>query len=139
MRKANIEQIKSEVDALSARDQVRESVISSWSTLQNATAQIESAQSAVASGQLVVEGLIQERDVGQRTTLDVLNAQAELTTAREGLISATTSRVIASFALMAASGRLNPIDLKLNVEVKSGEAYTAKVEDVWQELRSIDE
>jgi len=139
MRKANIEQIKSEIGALSARDQVRESVISAWSALQNATAQIESAQSAVASGQLVVEGLIQERDVGQRTTLDVLNAQAELTTAREGLISATTSRVIASFALMAASGRLNPIDLKLNVEVKSGEAYTAKVEDVWQELRSIDE
>jgi outer membrane protein len=139
MRKANIEQIKSEVDALSARDQVRESVITAWSTLQNATAQIESARSAVASGELVVEGLIQERDVGQRTTLDVLNAQAELTTAREGLIGATTSRVIASFALIAAAGRLNPIDLKLSVEVKSGEAYTAKVEDVWQELRSIDE
>lgn len=139
MRKANIEQIKSEVDALSARDQVRESVISAWSALQNASAQIESAQSAVASGQLVVEGLIQERDVGQRTTLDVLNAQAELTSAREGLIGATTSRVIASFALIAAAGRLNPVDLGLNVEVKSGEAYTAKVEDIWQELRSIDE
>jgi outer membrane protein len=139
MRKANIEQIKSEVDALSARDQVRESVISAWSTLQNATSQIASAQSAVASGQLVVEGVIQERDVGQSTTLDVLNAQAELTTAREGLIQATSSRVIASFALLASAGRLNPIDLALNVEVKSGEAYTAKVEDVWQELRAIEE
>jgi outer membrane protein len=139
MRKANIEQIKSEVDALSARDQVRESVISAWSTLQNATSQIASAQSAVSSGQLVVEGVIQERDVGQSTTLDVLNAQAELTTAREGLIQATSSRVIASFALLASAGRLNPIDLALNVEVKSGEAYTAKVEDIWQELRAIDE
>lgn len=139
MRKANLEQIKSEVDALSARDQVRESVISAWSTLQNATAQIESANSAVASGQLVVEGLIQERDVGQRTTLDVLNAQAEVISAREGLITATSSKVIASFALLAAAGRLNPGDLGLNVEVKSGDAYTAKVEDIWQELRSIDE
>jgi len=139
MRKANIEQIKSEVDALSARDQVRESVISAWSSLQNANAQITSAQSAVASGELVVDGVIQERDVGQTTTLDVLNAQAELTTAREGLIQATASRVIASFALLAAAGRLNPIDLALNVEVKSGEAYTAKVEDIWQELRAIEE
>lgn len=139
MRKANLEQIKSEVDALSARDQVRESVISAWSTLQNANAQIESARAAVASGELVVEGLIQERDLGQRTTLDVLNAQAELTTAREGLIGATSSRVIASFALLAAAGRLNPVDLGLNVEVKSGEAYAAKVEDIWQELRAIDE
>lgn len=139
VRKANLNQIKSEVDALAARDQVREAVISSWSTLQNATAQIESANSAVSAGQLVVEGTVQERDVGQSTTLDVLNAQAELTQAREGLISATTSRVIASFALVAAAGRLTPAELGLNVEVKSADGYIATVEDVWAELRAIDE
>lgn len=139
VRKANLNQIKSEVDALAARDQVREAVISSWSTLQNATAQIESANSAVSAGQLVVEGTVQERDVGQSTTLDVLNAQAELTQAREGLISATTSRIIASFALVAASGRLTPAELGLNVEVKSADGYIATVEDVWAELRAIDE
>ena len=139
VRKANLNQIKSEVDALAARDQVREAVISSWSTLQNATAQIQSANSAVASGQLVVEGVIQERDVGQSTTLDVLNAQAELTTARDALITATTSRIIASFALVAAAGALTPAELGLNVEVKSADGYIATVEDVWQELRAIDE
>jgi outer membrane protein len=139
VRKANLNQIKSEVDALAARDQVREAVISSWSTLQNATAQIASANSAVASGQLVVEGVVQERDVGQSTTLDVLNAQAELTQAREGLITATTSRIIASFALVAAAGRLSPAELGLNVEVKSADGYIATVEDVWAELRAIDE
>jgi outer membrane protein len=139
VRKANLEQIRSEVDALSTIDQVREAVITSWSTLQNATAQIESAQSAVGSGQLVLEGIIQEREVGQRTTLDVLNAQAELTTAREGLISASASRIIASFAVIASVGRLSAQELKLPVEIKSADGYIAKVEDVWQELRSIDE
>jgi outer membrane protein len=139
VRKANIEQIQSEVDALATRDQVMESVISAWSSLQNATAQIESAQSAVESGQLVVQGTIQERDVGQRTTLDVLNAQAELTSARDALISASSARVIASFALLAASGRLSATALHLNVEVHSADGYIAKVEDVWQELRAIDE
>ena len=139
VRKSNLNQIKSEVDALAARDQIREAVISSWSTLQNATAQIEAANSSVTSGQLVVEGTVQERDVGQSTTLDVLNAQAELTSARETLISATTSKVIASFALVAAAGRLTPAELGLNVEVKSADGYIATVEDVWQELRSIDE
>src|SRR5690606_12865884 len=139
MRKANIEQIKSEVDALSTRDLIRESAITAWSTVQTATAQIEAAQSSVASGQLVVEGTIQERDVGQRTTLDVLNAQAELVSAREQLITATSQKTIAQFALLAAAGRLNPIDLKLNVEVKSGQDYTSKVEDTWQELRAISE
>lgn len=139
IRRANIEQIKSEVDALSARDQIRESVISAWSSLQNSSAQIESAQSAVSSGQLVVEGTVQERDVGQKTTLDVLNAQAELTSAREGLIQARSSRMIAAFALLAASGRLSAEDLRLDVTIHSADGYIAKVEDVWQELRALDE
>ena len=139
VRKANLEQIQSEVDALATRDQVHESVISAWASLQNASAQIESAQSAVASGQLVVEGTIQERDVGQRTTLDVLNAQAELTAAREQLISAASSRVIAAFALLAGSGKLSAGDLNLRVQVHSADGYIATVEDVWQELRAIDE
>ncbi len=139
LRRANIEQIKSEVDALSARDQIRESVISAWSSLQNSSAQIESAQSAVSSGQLVVDGTVQERDVGQKTTLDVLNAQAELTSAREGLIQARSSRMIAAFALLAASGRLSAEDLRLDVSIHSADGYIAKVEDVWQELRALDE
>jgi outer membrane protein len=139
VRKANLEQIKSEVDALDTRDQIREAVVSAWTSLQNATAQIESAQSAVESGQLVLEGIIQERDVGQRTTLDVLNAQAELTQAREGQIQANAGRIIASFALIAATGGLNAPNLGLNVEIKSASGYVATVEDIWQELRAIDE
>ncbi len=139
LRKANISQIQSEVDALSARDQIRESVISAWSTLQNATSQIESAQAAVESNQLVVDGTIQERDVGQKTTLDVLNAQAELTSAREALITARSTKMIAAFSLLAAAGKLSPDALGLNVAVHSADGYIAKVEDVWAELRAIDE
>jgi len=137
VRKANLEQIKSEVDAMSAYDQVREAVITSWSTMQNTTAQITSAQAAVSSQQLVVEGVIQERDLGQRTTLDVLNAQAELTSARESLITANTSRVVAMFSLIAATGELSAEDLKLPVQLKSPDNYRATVEDVWQELRTV--
>jgi outer membrane protein len=138
IRKANISQVKSEVDALAARDQVKESVITAWATLQNASAQITSANSAVSSGQLSLEGIVQERDVGQATTLDVLNAQSELTAVKEGLIQASASKVIASFALVAATGHLTASDLGLNVEVKTGEDYIAKVEDVWAELRALD-
>jgi|1115.fasta_scaffold04607_2 outer membrane protein len=138
IRKANIEQIKSEVDALATRDQIKESVISAWSSLQNANAQIESANTAVASGELSLDGVVQSRDVGQATTLDVLNAQSELTSIREGLIQANAAKVIASFALVAATGHLTAADLSLDVEVKTGEEYIAKVEDVWQELRALD-
>jgi outer membrane protein len=139
VRKANLGQIQSEVDALATRDQVRESVISAWASLQNAIAQIESAQSAVESARLVVDGTIQERDVGAKTTLDVLNAQSELTAAREQLISASASQIIASFALLAASGQLSVGGLDLRVEMHSADGYIATVEDVWQELRALPE
>ncbi|WP_423068143.1 TolC family outer membrane protein [Devosia sp. CN2-171] len=139
LRKANITQIQTEVDALDARDQIKEAVISAWSTLQNASSQIESAEAAVGSAQLVVDGTIQERDVGQKTTLDVLNAQAELTTARESLISSRATKMIAAFSLLSASGKLSPEVLGLNVPVHSADGYIAKIEDVWLELRAIDE
>jgi outer membrane protein len=138
IRKANINQIQSEVDALATRDQIKESVISAWSSLQNANSQIQSATTAVASGELSLEGVVQSRDVGQATTLDVLNAQSELTQIREGLIQANAAKVIASFALVAATGHLTAADLSLDVEIKTGEDYIAKVEDVWQELRALD-
>ena len=139
VRKANIEQIKSEVDAMSAYDQIREAVISAWAGIQSADAQISAANSAVSAGRTVLEGVIQERDLGTRTTLDVLNAQAELTTAREGLINASTNKVIATFSLLSAMGHLTATDLGLAVEVKSAVRYNQAVEDVWQELRTVAE
>lgn len=139
VRKANIEQIKSEVDAMSAYDKIRESVISAWAGIQSADAQISAANSAVSAGRTVVDGVVQERDLGTRTTLDVLNAQADLTSARETLINASSNKVIATFSLLAAMGHLTASDLGLNVEVKSAVRYTQAVDDVWAELRSVSE
>jgi outer membrane protein len=139
VRRANIEQIRSEVDAMSAYDQIREAVISAWAGIQSADAQISAANAAVSAGREVVEGVIQERDLGTRTTLDVLNAQAELTTAREGLITASANKVVATFSLLAAIGNMTATDLSLPVEVKSAVRYNQAVEDVWQELRTIAE
>lgn len=136
-RQANLRQIKTEIDALATRDQVREAVISSWSGVQNALAQIESSATAVRSSQLALQGVIEERNVGQRTTLDVLNARAELTAVREGQIGAVTSRVVASVALIAAAGRLSAQELSLPVEIRDANGYIKNVEDVWQELRSL--
>lgn len=139
VRKANLSQIKSEVDAMSTYDQVREAVISAWAGIQSADAQIQAAQSAVQAGNTVLEGTIQERDLGTSTTLDVLNSQAELTTAKESLINAQTQKVIATFSLLSEMGRLTAQDLGLPVTVKSAVNYTQSVEDVWQELRTVAE
>lgn len=136
-RKANIAQIKSSVDAEAARQQVDEAVVTAWSGLQNAIAQITSARSGVQANQLALNGVIQERDVGQQTTLDVLNAESTLTSSKEALVTATSQRVIAAFTLIAATGRLSAQALGLRTPPKSGQAYASKVEDVWGELRTI--
>ncbi len=139
VRQANLDQIKSEVDAMSAYDQIRAAVIAAWAGIQSADAQISAAQAAVSAGREVLEGTIQERDLGTSTTLDVLNSQAELTTARESLINAQTNKVIATFSLLSSMGRLTARDLGLPVEVKTAVQYNQAVEDVWQELRTVAE
>lgn len=139
IRQANLNQIKSEVDAMSAYDQIREAVIAAWTGIQSADAQISAAQAAVASSNTVLDGVIQERDLGTATTLDVLNAQADLTSAREALINASSSKTIATFSLLNAMGRLTARDLGLPVEIKTAVPYTQAVEDVWQELRTVAE
>jgi outer membrane protein len=139
MRQANIGLAKSEFDALSTRDQIIEAVIAAWAGVQNASAQIESARTAVASGQLALDGVIEERDVGQSTTLAVLNARADLTTIQEGLISAQSSRLIAAFSLASATGTLSAADLQLPVETVSADGYVSTVQDIWQELRAVPE
>ena len=69
----------------------------------------------------------------------MLNAQAELTSAREALITASSNKVVATFSLLAAMGHLTARDLGLGVEVKSAVRYNQAVEDVWQELRTVAE
>ncbi len=137
VRQANLEQIQSEVDAMSAYDQIREAVISAWAGIQSADAQIVAANSAVSAGSEVLEGVIQGRDLGTRTTLDVLNSQAELINAREAVINASTQKVVATFSLLSATGQLAGQELCQSLRIEEVVDYTQTVEDVWQELRTV--
>ncbi|WIJ23900.1 TolC family outer membrane protein [Devosia sp. RR2S18] len=139
VRQANLEQIQSEVDAMSAYDQIREAVISAWAGIQSADAQIAAANSAVPAGSEVLEGVIQERDLGTRTTLDVLNSQAELINARKAGINASTQKVVATFSLLSATGQLAGQELCQSLGIEEVVDYTQTVEDVWQELRTVED
>ena len=82
----------------------------------SARAQIQSANSGVSAGQSSLSGVVQERDVGQATTLDVLNAESDLITSRQTLIQATAGAAIAAFSLVANTGHLTAADLGLGVD-----------------------
>jgi outer membrane protein len=95
------------------RDTVRAGVSESWGQLAAAKAQIDAAQAQVAAAQSALNGVIQEARAGQRTTLDVLNAQQELISARITLVATQRDRVVTSYTLLAAVGRLAPEVLRL--------------------------
>ena len=89
------------------RDQARATVVQSWGQLDAAKAQIESTTAQVNAAEIALNGVREEARVGQRTTLDVLNAQQELVNARVALVTAQHDRVVASYTLLAAVGALS--------------------------------
>jgi outer membrane protein len=126
------------LEADSIRDQVRAAVITSWGQLEAARAQIVAAQAQVDAAETALNGVREEARVGQRTTLDVLNAQQELLSARVNLITAQRDRVVASYLVVQAMGRLNSRALGLAVNHYSPKIHYDQVKDLWGGLTTPD-
>lgn len=136
-RKANLTQIRSEVDARNIRDQVHTAVISAWTAIRSAAATLAAIRASENASSQALNGVIEEQKVGQATTLDVLNSRSTLTDVRVSKITAEASQIAAKFGLLSAVGRLTAQELSLPVTIQSADGYRAKVEDIWQELRAV--
>jgi outer membrane protein len=133
---ANIRQAKEQLgqarlNADLQRDTVRATIVSSWGLLETARATIYSSQSAVTAAEIALAGTREEARVGQRTTLDVLNAQQTLLNARVALVSAQRDRVVASYAVYAAIGKLNADNLALDVILYDPTVHFDQVKGKW--------
>lgn len=120
------------------RDQVRQEAVSAWTQLQAATANIAAIQRQIEAAQLALNGVIEERTVGQRTTLDVLQQQQQVLQARESLAQAQRNRVVASYLLLDAIGRLSVKQLGLAVANYRPQEHYEAVKDKWYGLRTPD-
>jgi len=120
------------------RDSVRAAVVSSWGQLDTARAVIQSSKAAVKSNEIALDSIRQEAEVGQRTTFDILFQQQQLLNARVVLVSAQRDRVIASYAVMAAIGRLSAANLNLAVTEYDPTVHFDQVKDKWIGLRTPD-
>jgi len=120
------------------RDQARATVVQSWGQLDAAKAQIESTTAQVNSAEIALNGVREEARVGQRTTLDVLNAQQELVNARVALVTAQHDRVVASYTLLAAVGALSMQRLGLDVVVYDPMVHYQQIRDAWAGVRNPD-
>jgi len=97
------------------RDKVRAAVVGAWGANQNSTGIIRAAKAEVTAAEVALAGVREEAKVGQRTTLDVLNAQLALLNARVQLVTAQHDQVVNSYTLLSAIGRLSVENLGLSV------------------------
>lgn len=93
---------------------------------------IVSSERAVSANELSLEGVRAENSVGNRTILDILNAEQELLNSKVQLVTARRNAYVAGFTLLAAMGRAEARDLGL----EGGPLYDPvaeyeKIDDAW--------
>jgi len=102
--KANAAQADAQADDM--RRQTVESITQSWALLQAAQDVIKAYEADVEASELALDSVQKELAVGTRTTLDLLDAERDLLSARVSLAASRHDRAVASLQLLAASGQL---------------------------------
>ena len=117
-----------------ARTEVREQVVTAWSQLQAAKAAEESDRISVDANRIALAGVREEERVGQRTLLDVLNAEQELLTSEVTLATDRRNLVVASYTLLSTIGRLNAQELGVTGLVYDPEEHYQEVRNKWFDI-----
>ena len=121
-----------------SREKLRNIVSTQWALYTSADTSIAAAKAQIAASELALQGTIEQRNVGERTTLDVLNAQNDLSSAKIQLAQAQRARYVAMFTLLQAVGRFDADHLRLaGVRYDPKQHYDA-VKDQWIGLRTPD-
>ncbi len=134
--KETLGQRRIEVDK--TNDSVRAAVISAYSQLEAARATVIAGVAQLRAARLALNGIIEERNVGQRTTLDVLNTQQDVINAQITLSGARRDSVVAGYALLSAIGRLSAKRMNLKVAAYDPVEHYDAVKDKWFGLRTPD-
>lgn len=113
------------------RNTVRQNIATSYASFQASVRSIFNAQTGVFSAQLALQGVIEEQRVGQRTTLDVLDAQRDLIAAQLTLVQAQRDKDAAAFQLLSDIGRLNIAALGINVAIYDPTEHTDAIRNKW--------
>jgi outer membrane protein len=133
LNKESLSQQRLNIDDV--RDQTRANVVQFWGQLQAAKAQIEAAQRQNDAAERALTGVRNEALAGQRTTQDVLIAEQALVNARQSLIVAQHDKVVASYSMLSAVGRLSAQTLGLPVPIYDPVVHYQQVRDSWIGLR----
>ncbi|MFO7297289.1 MAG: TolC family protein, partial [Pseudomonadota bacterium] len=106
-------------------------VVASWARLEASRAQLSSDLTSVEANRIALAGVREEERVGQRTLLDVLNAEQELLNAEVNLVTTRRDLVVSAYTLLSSIGRLTAEHLGLGAAVYDPEAHYHEVRGKW--------
>ena len=122
---------KKKLDVDVARAEIIALTRTTWANLQSAKTRMVAAQAQIAAAEKALYGVREEAKAGQRTTLDILNAQQELLNARIALIFAQRERVVASYGVLSTIGRLSTDNLGLSPDYYDPALHLDQIKDSW--------
>lgn len=96
-----------------ASSQVQKLVTIAWFDFNAAGGRVVASNGQILASKIALEGVQQERELGTRTTLDVLNAEQELLDARVAQVQAERDQILSAYKLLSAIGRLTGDNLEL--------------------------
>ncbi len=94
---------------------IRQATAIAWTNIRVARASIAAAQAQIDANQVAFDGIMEETRLGSRTTLDLLDAEQELLTAKSNLATARRDEYVAVFNLLSAMGLLTVENLSLGI------------------------
>jgi outer membrane protein len=114
-----------------ARSTAQSQVVQAWAQLQGFKAQSESDRASIAANTTALNGVQEEERVGQRTILDVLNAQQELLQSQVNLETTKRNILVASYTLVSAIGRLSVAEVGAASQVYDPEVNYEETRNRW--------
>jgi outer membrane protein len=130
---STIQEIEQERAAIEAE------VVTRWSQLMAVRAQLESDNAQVTANSTALAGVREEERVGQRTLLDVLNAEQELLDSQVQLATTKRNLVVAAYALRSAIGQLDVATVGAASTVYDPTIHHQEVRRKWIGTRITDE
>ncbi|MBM3532143.1 MAG: TolC family outer membrane protein [Alphaproteobacteria bacterium] len=122
------------VEIEDSRRQASADATTAFEALETAQASLKSLEQEIRAATIALEGVQQEANVGSRTVLDVLDSEQELLDAQVRQVTAKRDRLIATYQVLAAIGRLNAKDLALPIQLYDFDANYQRVRNKWWDL-----
>ena len=118
--------ISSELDYLDKKNEVNKTASLAWSDYQLNQSRLDLAKAQLKAAEIAFEGIEQEYESGQRTTLDVLSSRGLLLEARLNLINSERNEILSRFYILKTIGNLTANFLKLEAKIYNPEEYSKK-------------